>query len=616
MLSPGQYYLKVPKSRRENLRYRRFIKTHCDANARVRKEVWDRCKNDILYWVNTFVFQYNPNAEEGREAGPFITWDFQDLMLRYGGEGSYGLLGCIEDRKDLLVEKSREMGASWLFLIVADWMARFHRNKQFLMVSRSAEAVDSESPNSLFWKIDYLQKYIPDWLNGGMTRRKMFFGYEDSGSTITGEASTGRAGVGGRATAAFIDEFSQIKEDFELLQRTSDTTRCRIFNSTHLGLDTAFYKLSVSPAIRKLKVHWTQHPYKRLGLYKWNTDTKKVEVLDKTFTFPADYPFMEIAEPTGGPCPGLRSPWYDEQCTRKDSARAVAMDLDINPKGSVAQFFDPLMIHTLKTTFCVPPWWVGDIHYERDTGKPLDLISSPGGPLKLWVNPTDGGKPPSSVYCIGGDISTGCGTTNSVLSIVDAETGEKVGEYATPHLDAKVLGEIGTALAWLFRDNDGVGALMAWEIPGPGQAFGQRVIELGYRNVYYRTSENSLKRDVSDMPGWTSTPINKRQLLMDYNSALKDRVFLNRSEAALEECLDFKYTSNGMIEHGREGSGEDPTGARQNHGDRVIADALAYKMMKQLGLRRKDSVQEERKIGTLLWRRELHEAASRAGDDW
>ena len=614
MLSPGKWHEKVPKSLRKNLEFRKYILDKCN-NARFRKEVKEACAHDILFWVNTFVWQFNPNAEEGKEAGPFITWDFQDRMLTYGGPDSYGILQCVEDRKDLLIEKSREMGASWLFLILADWMARFHRNKQFLMVSRSAEAVDSESPNSLFWKIDYLQKYLPDWLNGEVVRRKMYFGYEDSGSAITGEASTGRAGVGGRATAAFIDEFSQIKEDFELLQRTSDTTRCRIFNSTHLGLDTAFYKLSVSPAIRKLKVHWTQHPDKKKGLYRWDNEAKKIEVLDNDYVFQSNYEFMEMMEPTGGPCPGIRSPWYDEQCKRKDSARAVAMDLDINPKGSVAQFFDPLMIHTLKTTYCVPAWWIGDIHYDRDSGKPIDLISSPGGPLKLWVNPGDKGKPPDSIYCIGGDISTGCGTTNSVLSIVDAATGDKVGEYATPHLDAKDLGTIACALCWLFKDNDGNGALIAWEIPGPGQAFGQRIIELGYRNVYYRTSEGSLARAVSDMPGWTSTPINKRQLLMDYNSALKDRVFLNRSEAALEECLDFKYTSTGMIEHGREGSGEDPTGARQNHGDRVIADALANKMMKQLGLKRKDAVQNEVRTGTLAWRRQLHQVWDRT-DDW
>jgi hypothetical protein len=615
MLSPGKWHDKVPKSLRKNLEFRKFILDKCK-NARFREEVKEACKNDILFFVNTFVWQYNPNAEEGREAGPFITWDFQDGVLTYGSDGNYGLLQCIEERKDLLVEKSREMGLSWLFLIVADWMARFHRHKQFLMVSRSAEAVDSESPNSLFWKIDYLQKYLPDWLNGEVTRRKMFFGYEDSGSTITGEASTGRAGVGGRATAAFIDEFSQIKEDFELLQRTSDTTRCRIFNSTHLGLDTAFFKLSISPAIRKLKVHWTQHPEKKKGMYRWDHESKKIEILDKSYLFPSNYEFLEISEPTGGPCPGIRSPWYDEQCKRKDSARAVAMDLDINPKGSVAQFFDPMMIHTLKTTFCVPPWWVGDIHYDRESGKPLDLISSPGGPLKLWISPNDKGRPPSSVYAMGADISTGCGTTNSVISIVDAATGEKVGEYATPHIDAKDFGTIAVALAWLFKDNDGNGALTAWEIPGAGQAFGARIIELGYRNVYYRTNDGSLRRDVSDMPGWTSTPINKRLLLMDYNSALKERVFLNRSEAALEECLDYKYTSTGMIEHGGEGSGEDPTGARQNHGDRVIADALACKMMKQLGLTRKEEKRESVKTGTLAWRRQLHAAVAQNEGDW
>ncbi len=619
MLSPGQGYREVPKGTLDNLDFRSYISRRCRASGKFRRKIVEACRTDILFWVNVFVCQYNPNAEEGREAGPFITWDFQDKMLRYGGDGTYGILQCVEDRKDLLIEKSREMGASWLFLILADWMARFHRHKQFLMISRSAEAVDSESPNSLFWKIDYLQRYIPNWLNGEVVRRKMSFAYNDSGSMITGEASTGRAGVGGRATAIFLDEFAQIKEDYEVYGRTSDTTRCRIFNSTHLGVGTMFFDLSQNPAIRKLKVHWTQHPEKRKGLYRTDPDTKKTVILDKDYVYPQGFEFAEVLQPTGGPFPCVRSPWYDEQCRRKPDSRSVAMDLDIDPAGSVAQFFDALAIFNLKREFCLPPYWVGDIHYERDSGTPLGLLPGPGGPLKLWMSPRadgTGNAVAESFYVLGADISTGCGTTNSAISIVDAVTGERVGEYVTPFIDAKELGTIAVALCRMFKDHEGNGARIAWEIPGPGQAFGQQMVDLGYRNIYYKT-DNSLKRKVSDLPGWNQTPINKRQLLMAYKSALHERTFLNRSVDALEECLSFMYSKTGTgIEHTREGSGDDPTGARQNHGDRVIADALACLLMRELGLSRKDSVQEERKIGTLLWRRELHEAASRAGDDW
>src|SRR5260370_34363113 len=134
-----------------------------------------------------------------------------------------------------------------------------------------------------------------------------------------------------------IDEFSQIEEDYEVLHRTSDTTGCRIFNFTHKGLGTAAYELTQRVDMRKLNLHWSQHPHKKKGLYRYDTEAKHVVSLDAGFQHDPDYSFITDGSPTGGPCPGLRSPWYDKECRRKGSARAVAMDLDIDPRGSVSQ---------------------------------------------------------------------------------------------------------------------------------------------------------------------------------------------------------------------------------------------------------------------------------------
>src|SRR5262249_47409305 len=158
---------------------------------------------------------------------------------------------------------------------------------------------------------------------------------------------------------------------------------CRIFNSTHLGIGTAFYDLTERPDIRKLRIHWTQHPDKCCGLYRYDTDRHAVEVLDKQYQFPLDFKYVMDGSPTGGPCPGIRSPWYDEQCRRKGSARGIAMDLDIDPKGSVSQFFDRLMIRQLQAKYAVAPFWEGDIHFDQDTGKPFSLVPRQGGPLRL-----------------------------------------------------------------------------------------------------------------------------------------------------------------------------------------------------------------------------------------
>lgn len=571
-----------------------------------------KCQDDLLFYVNAFVWQFNPR-ERGEEVGPFLTWDFQEEAMRV-------MLRCIEEGEDLVIEKSREMGASWMMLLVFEWLWHFHPWQKFLLISRNEKAVEDEDPDSLFWKLDHVHRYLPGWLMPRkMRRRKLFFGNDELHSTITGQASTGKAGVGGRATAMGIDEFSQIAEDYEVLHRTSDTTSCRIFNFTHLGLDTAAYELTdpnsaVGAFVKRLNLHWTRHPHKRRGLYR--VEGNKVEVLDKSYVYPEGFEFVMSGEPSGGPCPGLRSPWYDRQCKRKGSARAVAMDLDINPTGSVAQFFDAIIIRQLIEVYCVAPVWEGHVGYDRDTGQPTELIRGAKGPLRLWINPDKDGKLPKGIYTIGGDISTGCGQTNSCLSIINARTGEKVGEFTTARIDAKALAPVATALGRLLRDERGEEAKLCWEFPGPGLAFGATVMELGYRNVYYRTNELlPFARKPSDVPGWGSTGNNKRLLLEDYREALFSRKVVNRSKEAMEECLKFKYNQSGHVVHGSEDT-NDPTGALVNHGDRVIADALAWKMAKEMDRDVRQQGEERVTVGSLAWRRDIHEARLQEAEAW
>src|SRR5262249_49432996 len=138
------------------------------------------------------------------------------------------------------------------------------------------------------------------------------------------------------------------------------------------------------------------------------------------------------------------------------------------------------------------------------------------------------------------------------------------------------------ALCRLFQDAYGQGAKLAWESQGPGVAFGQRVTALGYRSVYMRRNEFSTLRKETDTPGWTPTTVNKRVLLEESRAALATAAVVNRSEVAVEETLNFIHSPTGSVDHAGANNRDDPTGARSNHGDRVIADALAWKMAQEM----------------------------------
>jgi hypothetical protein len=616
----ASHHDRVPRGLAANLRFRRHVLRKCRNDVRFRKAVLAACRDDILFWINVFVWQFNPNAiGEGSVAnGPFISWPRQEELVRE-------VIDCIEGRADLVVEKSREMGASWLALIVMTWLFIFHPLSVFLCVSRNAESVDSAKADSLFWKIDYVLKHLPEWMTPQVSRRVMSFVNEDNGSQINGQATTAKAGVGGRATAMFIDEFAVIDEGWELLEYTANTTGCRIFNSTHRGTNTAFFELvkraQEGHVVRKFVLHWSHHPDKVRGAYRWDAEGQRVAYLEPDYRYPPDFAPVTDGSPTGGPYPGLRSPWYDDICERMGTARGVASDLDINPSGSQEQVFDPLMILTLKRRYCQEPAEF-DLEYDKLTGEPVKFWPQKGGEFKLW-QPLPDGTPSLDHYVACADIATGTGATPSCLSVANARTGEKILEYTNSKIEPKEFAYLAVAVARLFADADKRPAKLGWEVPGPGNTFGKHGIALGLRNVYYRRTDHRLKKEVSDTPGWSNSPESMKQLIENYKDALRANQFLNRSTFALSECLAFVYAEDGYVYHTGWKDPKDPSGARINHGDRVVADALCWKLMDEWGKLSGETTSPvaaaaapQTNPHTLAWRMKLDKIRQNQSSNW
>jgi hypothetical protein len=148
------------------------------------------------------------------------------------------------------------------------------------------------------------------------------------------------------------------------------------------------------------------------------------------------------------------------------------------------------------------------------------------------------------------------------------------------------------------------GARLIWEIPGPGLTFGVTVQELHYGNIYFRPADpsNPFSRP-SERPGWFSNRDTKRALLEEYRGSLTNGKFLNPSERALRECLNFENRPDGSVEHGMEESTADPAAARVNHGDMAMADALAYLGGKGMIAEKQKPVVDEYPMGSMKWRR-------------
>lgn len=557
--------LTAPKEPLANARYRRELLAAAAANVPLQHDIWLRCARDYVWFVDTFGWTYAIKEHADCPHRPFVLWEFQEDAAR-------SLLGSI-GKKDRLIEKSRDMGATWVCLSVFLWRWMFRKGQAFLIGSRKQDYVDAPGdPTCLFWKMDYFLEKLPGWLRPNMTRTAMHLENLDSKCTIDGESTNDDFARGGRYVSIMLDEFPAVDNGHDILAATRDATNNRIFNGTPQGAAGAYYdtrvKMEISNPDQILRMHWSVHPVKSRGLYTTQDglDGGKLEIRDVGYAFPAGFHFIQDGK--------LRSPWYDDECARAASPQEIAQELDIDYAASGWQFFEAKLLKSLAEKYVRKPLHVGELSFNPDGTRP-SWLSQPGARLQLWISPDELGKiPRGREFVIGCDVATGKGgekSSNSVASVVDRVTGEKVAQFHTNQLSPPEFTTYVLALCHWFND-----AFLIWEENGPGGEFTKQVRDLKYSHVFYReTDELWVTRKKTAKPGWYSSKESKRVLLSDYAKALISGAFVNRCEAALKECGEYVHQPNGTIEHSRAKSTIDPTASGENHGDMVIADALA-----------------------------------------
>jgi hypothetical protein len=277
----------------------------------------------------------------------------------------------------------------------------------------------------------------------------------------------------------------------------------------------------------------------------------------------------------------LRSPWFNWKAQKLaqeeggDETTVAARELCCKFVRSTDAFFaDDLVTKLLATSR------PAEMRRAYDPVR-HQFAESPDGMLFQWNIPdpsdhTDAEKKLQlKRYAMGIDVSAGAGSSNSVAEIFDVETGEQVAEYATAWTEPTQMADLCVDLAKWYNN-----AFMLWETGGgTGFAFGKRVRELGYANIYYRRREESNKRakDKALLPGWVNDEKNASLEFWGFKRDLgvgKYKVF---SAPALEELRAYQYTEKGSAKHGEASTTETVTAARANHGDRAMALVMARK---------------------------------------
>lgn len=587
------YYRMVPKDVRENLAFRKRLLREC-WDPEVARDVYQMCARDILFWFNAFAWVYEPRGEV--KELPFVTYDFQDGFIHEMRE-------CLRYGRDLTLLKSRAVGATWMFMGVYVHEFIFSPMSTFLVASRKEQLVDAgRDPRTLMFKSDYIISKLPRWMAPEWERRKLHCGNKENGATLDGESTNEDIGRGDRRTGLALDEFASVPNGSAVIAATNSTAYSRLFTSTPKGSGDAFHELVLNPSGSLVSLHWSLHPVYNKGMY--TAEPGRLRLWTDSGP-PKGYPYIRDGR--------LRSPWYDFEERRLVLRQLAAQELDMGFASSDSQFFDAAVIGRHRKVYSRDPARRCRVDRAAD-GTPV-LVEDVAGRLLLWQDALFGA--PHGHFVVAADISAGTGSSNSVIVAANRETGEKVAEYADPTAMPHELADVACSLARIFAGKDGLaGAYMVWEANGPGRTFGTCVLEAGMRNIHWKKRDyfdTEKAYDETGIPGWWSTTETKLDLLREYFRALKDELYVNPSGQALNECEQYVYTKTGDVIHSSQKDVEDdPSNARNQHGDRVIADALAWLGVRMTRNRaRAEAKKQAPPPGSLASRRERLRRADR-----
>ena len=557
----------------------------CAKDEKARGDFRALFSEDIVEWLRLTGWTFAPKEVDpvsGREVPsirphrPFVLWPCQEVAVR-------DMVSCVQEGRDVVVRKSRDMGASWLVCGVASWGWLFH-GWQGLLVSRVEDGVDkSGDPDSLMWKVDYLLSAQPPWLlpsldkdlfkRGSETRQHMMLRNPESGATIVGQASTAHVGRGGRRTFIMFDEFAAMEEAVAAWRSAADATACRIAVSTPLGSGTQYSALvragRETGDPRLVELLYTDHPMKGAGgEARVDVDGRVTGVVGEEYVW---------------------TPWLSEQLKRRDPMD-MAQNVFATELGSGTNFFVPSVVTQHKADW-------GRVPERCELGRGR-FVESGSGRWRVWRH-----GEPTARYVLFADPSYGTGAANSAICVMDVQRREVVAEFVDSRCPPHDLAwEMVEAARGEYRGSRW--PLIGWEVNGAGAAMHHDFQRIGYTELYRQRIQGTTTERTTVRLGWNSSRRAKRTLLGDLSRALTLGEVVVPSEETLGEMLGYEVTDEGAVESASRA--DLSSGARESHGDRVIALAGALMLCGESGLPMvSEAALPEESLGALLRHNEV-----------
>lgn len=231
----------------------------------------DNPAEGCIFFIETLGWTFDPRKNPKHI--PFVLFEYQKRAVRE-------LIDAIDNGHDLLIEKSRDMGVTWIVVYVFLWYWLFRDGVNLLMGSYKEKLVDDRTDDSLFGRLDYALQSMPKWVlpkgfNFKKHRNKLKLENPANRNLISGDTMNPDFGRGSRKTAIFFDELGSWDYAKDGWESCGDVTGCRIANSTPKGRN--FYWKLRNSGITVLTLHWTEHPLKDQHWYEFEKTRRSPE---------------------------------------------------------------------------------------------------------------------------------------------------------------------------------------------------------------------------------------------------------------------------------------------------------------------------------------------------
>jgi hypothetical protein len=249
------------------------------ADAGLRAGLAGRYREDPAGWIAHWAVTYDPRkaASDAPTVMPFAPFPRQVEMIAF-------LHACVDGQQSGLIEKARDMGATWLACAFSVWLWLYRPGAAIGWGSRKEQLVDKiGDPDSIFEKMRIIIRHLPRlMLPAGFDPRddmlSMKIVNRATGATITGESGD-NIGRGGRKLIYFKDESAHYERPEKIEAALSDTTNVQIDMSSVNGPGNVFHRRRengvewapgaalATDRVNVFVMDWRDHPAKDAAWY-------------------------------------------------------------------------------------------------------------------------------------------------------------------------------------------------------------------------------------------------------------------------------------------------------------------------------------------------------------